>query len=205
MNDAEIVRIDGIKWCISKSKNGGRALVPICPTHHLRMTAASELDGPMKSAEMFTGLRTRLNSEALSLQCAEGPHVIKIPREYDKEKQYVIDRIDAKIFAGIQTVNLDEELVPVSKEKIKDDKYFLATQIMESKRGKQVVIYAGEKGSNEKSQIIIDKENRRLSFDQKDLNPADIFAEIKVTFKDGTKHTIQGKSEQNNKEEKRKE
>ena len=61
---------------------------------------------------------------------------------------------------------------------------------MESKRGLQLVVYAGEKGKTKKAQIIIEPEIKRLAFDQQDLNPNDVFIELKATFEDGSSHTI---------------
>lgn len=186
----QIVRIDGIKWWITKSKTGDRLAVPLCPDHDLRMTTLAE--GQVRNS-YNTGWRKRLSVEALKLECAEGPHFFEIPREYTKEQQYVYNRIDAKIFKSMQIVDLDGELTPIAKEKLKspDEKRFVTAQLMESKRGLQLVIYAGEKGSKKKTQIFIEPKIKRLAFDQKDLDPSDIFTELKATFRDGTKHTIE--------------
>jgi hypothetical protein len=76
----------------------------------------------------------------------------------------------------MKVLNLDDEAMPVAKEKVtsKDGKYFITAQLMESKRGLQAVIYAGEKGSAKKTQIFIEPEVKRLAFDQKDLNPSEV-------------------------------
>ena len=105
----------------------------------------------------------------------------------------MINRIDAKIFEGMEVINLDDEATPITKKKVesKDNKYFLTAQVMDSKRGVQVVIYAGEKGKAEKTQIFADPKNKRLSFDQKDLKPTDVFLRIEGTFDDGSSHIIE--------------
>ncbi|MEO6761250.1 MAG: hypothetical protein ABI220_02625 [Candidatus Saccharimonadales bacterium] len=129
---------------------------------------------------------------ATSLKCAEGPHELPIPRTFIEEKQYVIDRVDAKVFKGMKVLNLDDEATPIAKDKIKskDDKYFVTSQLMESKRGLQAVIYAGQKGSPAKTQIFISPEEKRLTFDHKDLHPSDVFLKIEATFDDGSKQSI---------------
>lgn len=183
----QIVRVDGIKWHIVKLTNGGRTPTALCPVHNLRMTELPE--GRVYERGKF---RDRWASEALKLECAEGPHHFDLPREYSKEKSYVLNRVDAKIFEGMQIIDLDGELTPIAKEKIKskDNKYFVTSQLMESKRGLQLVVYAGEKGNDKKTQIFIEPEVKRLAFDQKDLNPSDIFVELRATFADGTNHVI---------------
>ncbi|MEX1995693.1 MAG: hypothetical protein WD887_02870 [Candidatus Saccharimonadales bacterium] len=126
------------------------------------------------------------------LQCAEGPHFFDLPRKFSEEKEYVMNRVDAKIFEGFKVLNLDDEALPLAKDKVKseDDKFFLTSQIMESKKGIQVVIYAGEKGSSKKTQLFIDPAAKRLSFDHTNLHPSEVFLKIEATFIDGSKSSI---------------
>lgn len=184
----QIVRVDSIKWWITKNTAGDRLAVPLCPDHDLRMSTRAE-------GRVFKNGRTRDRywNEALKLECAEGPHFFDIPREYEKEQKYVYDRIDAQIFKGMKVVDLDGELTPIAKEKLKseDGKYFVTSQLMQSKRGLQLVVYAGEKGSGEKTQIFVEPKVKRVAFDQKDLNPTDVFTEVKATFTDGSTHTLE--------------
>lgn len=189
----QIVRVDGIKWWVTKDTSNNRLVVALCPDHDLRMTTHPE--GQVRNS-YNTGWRKRTLTEALKLECAEGPHLFDIPREYEKEQKYVYDRIDAQIFKGMQIVDLDGELTPIAKEKLKseDGKYFVTSQLMQSKRGLQLVVYAGKKGSTKKTQIFIEPEIKRLAFDQKDLNPTEVFVEMKAIFFDGTSHEVKGKN-----------
>lgn len=182
--DNKIIRVDELKWLI----DSGRP-VPICPIHDLRMTEYPEGEVFEKTYGIF---RDQLPEEALKLECAEGPHYFKIPREFKKEQKYVLDRIDATNFKKMEVIDLDGELTPIAKEKVKskDGKYFVTTQLMESKRGLQVVVYAGEKGKGDKTQIFVEPEIKRLAFDQKNLNPNDVFVELKATFADGSSHIM---------------
>lgn len=190
MTDRQIVRIDGIKWWVYKSAAGARTTQPLCPDHDLRMKPAPDLirrNGRYEHDSTYN---------AKKLRCAEGDHDIVIPRKYSDEEQYIIDRIDAKVFKGMRVVDLDGELTPISKEKLKseDGKYFVTSQLMQSQRGLQLVVYAGEKGSSKKTQIFIEPEIKRLAFDQKDLNPTEVFVEMKAIFFDGTSHEVKGKN-----------
>lgn len=151
MSNLEIFRIDNIKWWITTNASGGRVPVPLCPKHNLRLTAIMPT--------YWDGRRSITGSaeNSIKLNCAEGPHEIPISRKYFEERQYVIDRIDAKVFKDVKILNLDDEAVPIAKDKkySKDGKLFVTSQLMESKRGIQVVIYAGKKGSAKKTQILI--------------------------------------------------
>ena len=186
MDDQRIIRIDGLKWWVI-TNNGTRLPVPLCPDHDLRLTPLHR-----RVLASSRGYRDQYDSEVTTLQCAEGPHHLDIPRPYGDEKQYVIDRIDAKIFKGMKTIDLDGELTPIANThaKNKDDKYFVTAQLMESKRGIQLVVYAGEKGRTKKAQIFIEPEVKRLAFDQNDLHPSDVFVELKAIFDDGSSHEM---------------
>lgn len=182
----QIIRIDGIKWWIVTSTSGLRTPTPLCPDHDLRLQPV------LPDIRTSIGWTKGYARDSRKLQCAEGPHSINLQRKYGEEQIYVIDRIDSKVFKAMQIVDLDGELTPIAKEKLKsvDNKHFVTAQLMQSKRGLQLVVYAGEKGSNKKTQIFVEPEVERVAFDQRDLKPTDVFVEVKAIFADGSSHEI---------------
>ena len=187
MADIQIVRVDGIKWCILEQKP--RVAAPLCPDHDLKLTPAPGL----VRRSVGSGYVRDSESNATELSCAEGPPKLPIPRKLSAERQYVLDRIDAKVFKNAKVLNLDDEALPIAKAKASspNDKYFITAQLMESKRGLQAVIYAGEKGKPNKTQLFIDPETKKMSFDHKDLSPSDVFLKVQATFNDGSTNTIE--------------
>lgn len=173
----DILRVDKIKWWIH-SVGSSRIPQPLCPIHDLRLN-------PIRPYSGFI-------NEATSLRCEDCNNPYPIPRSWEKEKQYVLDRIDAKIFKSMKVLNLDDEAIPLAEAKIKtkDGKFFVVANLNESKTGKRLVVYAGENGKPNKTQIFIEPEIRRLSFDQKDLHPMDVFTKLEATFSDNTKGII---------------
>src|SRR3990172_2751816 len=122
----KIHRIDGIKWWITSDSTGLRLSMPLCPEHDLRLIPVTPYRG---------------NSwNAIELKCAEGPHMINRPRTFEKEKQYVLDCIDARIFKKMEVINLDDEAVPIAESKVKskDNKFSVTSKLMKSKRGLQL-------------------------------------------------------------------
>jgi len=134
---------------------------------------------------------------AHTLKCEDCKTLYEIPRNHSEETRYVLDRIDAKVFKGMKVLNLDDEQVPIAKDKVKDSKHFVKAELMAStKVGKRLVIYAGKlgkKGKKNRTQIFVEPETKRLSFDQTDLHPTEVFTELEATFKDGSKHIIKKK------------
>ena len=180
MNEQQYVIIDKIKWWIFTTTAGVRATQPICPTHNIRLYPAKIYDGEYLD-------------ETKHLKCAECPKTHLIPRQLKHERLYVLDKVDSKIFKSMKFINIDDEAVPLAEDKksSKDNKYFVTAILIESKIGKRVVVYAGEKGKSEKTQIFIEPEIRRLAFDQKDLHPTDIFVKLEATFVDNTKSIME--------------
>ncbi len=171
----EGIIIDGIKWVITGREH--HHIQPLCPRHFLR------LHTPPGFHEYSTN----------HLYCDECDDPYVIPRLLAQERDYVLAKIDSKAFKKMKFINLDDEAIPLAESKAssKDNKYFVTAILTESKVGQRLVVYAGEKGKKEKTQIFIEPDIKRLSFDQKDVHPSEVFASLEATFRDGTKNSIE--------------
>ena len=165
----EALIVDGVRWVL-----GGRIWTPLCPTHYLPLTLE------------YNGTRSRM-------ECPEDFERFDFSREYNRQLAYVSGKAEAKNLKTLKYINLDDEAVPIAEDKARseDERFFVTARIMESKVGQRLVIYAGERGSEKKTQIFVEPEIKRLSFDQKDLNPSDVFLSVEAEFADGTRHTIE--------------
>lgn len=176
MND-EFITIDNIRWWVSN-----RIPQPLCPIHNLRLRPLEDIHS---SRHTFQNL-------SHTLKCEECIKTFIIPRSYSNEKLYVIDKIDAKIFKNQKFINLDDEALPIAEDKIpKNSEYFVTALLTQSKVGKRLVVYAGKRGNEQKTQIFVEPEIRRLAFDQKDLHPPDVFTSLEAVFDDGSKTKIE--------------
>lgn len=93
----------------------------------------------------------------------------------------------------MKTLNLDDEAVPLAKDRIdpsEESPYWIEARLVESKTGRRLVIYAGEKGRKGKTQIFVEPEIQRLSFDHADRHPSEIFLKVEATFDSGYKSTM---------------
>lgn len=169
----EMVLVDGIKWHIVDDFYAH--VQPICPVHHLRMGVKS--DRP-------TGVE---------LLCEECTTPVKFSRSFDDERRFAMNKANSVALRAKQFVNLDNEQIPIAEDKaeVEGGKYFVVARLMKSKVGLRLVVYAGEKGKKNKTQIFVEPEIKRLAFDQKDLHPTDVFLSLEGTFPDGTKGSIE--------------
>jgi hypothetical protein len=96
-----------------------------------------------------------------------------------------------------EIVSIDGYQIPIAKAKApnKDDTYWIETRINDTKQGKQVVVYAGKRGQNDKSQIFVDIENDKITFDQNNIHPNDIFFRLEGQFKSGRKVKLEEASD----------
>lgn len=180
-NESYIV-VDKIKWWITDA-TGYRVASPLCPEHHLRLAPVirTYYDGRFRM--------TRKHSSDVSTQliCAEGPHIIDMPREYSDELKYVIDRLDALIFEKTTFMYLDDIAIPVAMDNIKskDSSVWVRAKVTESKAGLRLIVWAGDKSKKNKTQLFVEPEIQRLSFDQNDDHPMEVFAKVEATFAQG--------------------
>ncbi|MDX1766073.1 MAG: hypothetical protein R3313_03930 [Candidatus Saccharimonadales bacterium] len=185
----EIVRIDNIKWWISNPSGSRRIPVPLCPKHDLRMQEVRDkyrYNGRYISKPYGTGKK---------LKCEEGPHFINLPREFSDEKSYILNRIDAKEFSKAKVLNLDDEAISVAEKELGEESpYWIKAKVVESKSGTRLIIWAGDKSKKNKAQLFVEPKIKRLSFDQNDDHPVEVFTKIEATFAGDVKSSLQRKT-----------
>ncbi|HKX73642.1 MAG TPA: hypothetical protein VJM32_06485 [Candidatus Saccharimonadales bacterium] len=164
-----IIDDSGIKWWMS-TYDSNRAQ-PYCSDHNMPLLIPAE-------------------RSLTSLACPDCSARKQLPRSWHEQEKYAAHKIRSKDIAKVDVIDHNGVLTPVAKVKVRDTEYSITTQIMESKHGHQIVIYAGKKG-HKNSQIFVDTDNHKLAFDHKDTKPTEIFAKIEATFKDGTKMVIE--------------
>lgn len=171
--------IDGIKWVIGQHPPKA---IPLCPKDLI------ELDSYPSGYEF----------QDSSLKCEKCGKVHELPREVDDQKIYVLRDINSRTYKTMKFISLDDEAVPIAENKAssKNNKFFVVSRLMESKIGLRLVVYAGKKGGSQKTQVFVEPEIKRVSFDQKDLHPTDVFVSLEATFLDGTKASLKKSDKQ---------
>jgi hypothetical protein len=191
MSAQSLIILDGVKWWDTVSTVNTRLIVPLCLQHDLRMQPVILYSSYYQGGR--TQQRAKSSDESVELRCEEDAgHVLRLPRKYDTQKQYVMNKIDAQAFSKMPVLNLDDSAVPVAKEDIKEknNPYWVRSKITESKAGTRLIIWAGNRDAKNKTQLFVEPEIKKLSFDQNDDHPLEVFAKVEVTFADGVKMNI---------------
>lgn len=124
----------------------------------------------------------------LQLICPEDKKAWDIPEfdYYVLQRRYVSTR-NARLMKDVQIVDLDGMQVPiaVARTPLEDAEYWAEVRINKSKKGKQLVVYAGRRGASDKVQLFLDLENDKITFDQNNLHPNEVFTRVVADFDSG--------------------
>ena len=186
MKPDQLPFVDNIKWYVYKTINGSRHAQPICPEHNMRLQPVHD-----RQVKTPTGRwRINLESEARTLLCTDGNHTFKIPRNLNDEQMHVINKIDAQKFGEMSVINLDDIAIPVAKKELKDSDYWVRAKVTKSKTGDRLIVWAGSRSKKTKTQIFVEPELKRMSFDHNDDHPTEVFTKVEATFAGKVKSSI---------------
>ena len=103
--------------------------------------------------------------------------------------EYLRRKINSASYQDAEIISIDGIQTPLLKTRVKlseeNEEYWIEGRLNKSDKGKQIVIYVGEKGSTQKAQLFINSDQEKLSFDHKDRKPEEIFSVITATFPSG--------------------
>lgn len=104
---------------------------------------------------------------------------------FRKLQQKCLAMLNSEIFKNAKLVRLDDFYVPEVKDKRDISDYWIKTDVKTDKDGDTIiVIYVGNKNTDQKAQLFIKPEKLQLSNDYKDLDPATVLSKIELTLKD---------------------
>lgn len=178
MEEDKVYLIKGKHWVLIKGK-----IEMLCPND---MTPVREIIDPFRIVPL---------GNYSDVMCPDCDFEYRFELPFSTAKQDIARLMLAKKFQKLDIIDIDGIGIPMLKKKVstKDNRYFASVQINESKRGPQLVIYAGKKGAKEKAQIFVTPETKKMSFDHKDVKPTDIFTKITAEFIDGSVNVIKRK------------
>lgn len=187
MSDVILKKWKGVVW--TDNTIGG--YIAFCPKHRLRLEIWDSLYG-----KAFAQEQTRLNNQAY-LFCPEdneqfqifGSDFASMARRYGNYQES-IDLKDARVY------DLDNVYTPVLKvaPKPKDKRFSIQVEVDTTPQGKKLVIYAADRNQNGKTQIFIDPQSDKISFDSNDVHPNTIFSKVEAYFKDGKKAVLEDRT-----------
>lgn len=108
--------------------------------------------------------------------------------------QYLRRKLGSKDYQEAEIISIDGIQTPQLKTRVKipeeNKEYWIEARLNKSNKGRQIVLYVGEKGVLQKVQLFANLDQEKLSFDHKDRKPEEIFTKITATFPSGKEITI---------------
>ncbi len=172
------------KWKDVLWRTKQRVPVAFCPEHKYRLDIVDSYHGNLAQSSHIPGnqhshLICPVDNKQFPI---DGDDFSTMRRRYQAAKE-------SELLKDATYRDLDNVYTPVLKvsPKPKDDRYSVQVEIDDTPRGKKMVIYAMDRqNSNEKTQIFIDPQDDKITFDSKnDLHPNMIFSKIVAYFKEG--------------------
>lgn len=117
-------------------------------------------------------------------KCVDCDFKITLDKEINDLTRYLIKVYKAQAFKDAEVINIDNELVKVRRKYEKDDDYWVDAKISKNKKGElQLMVLAGSNKEADKVQLFIEPVNEKLSFDQNNKHPRQVFAIVEAIFK----------------------
>lgn len=164
----------GVLW---EYASFGAWAVPFCPIHRMELIYDNEW------------------GDAASGACDDCEKAYNWGAEIFAITDYLQRKLKAEAYKKAEIISIDGIQTPQVKTRIKipeeNSEYWVEARVNNSNKGRQLVLYVGEKGSSKKAQLFANLDDEKLSFDHKDRKPEEIFATITATFPSGKKMTIE--------------
>ncbi len=97
-------------------------------------------------------------------------------------------------FKNAEIINIDGELIKIKNEHKTDDDYWVDVKISKNKKNEvQLMILAGSKKNKDKTQLFLEPKNEKLTFDQNNDHPLQVFTKVVAKFKNSSSEIKENK------------
>lgn len=119
------------------------------------------------------------------LSCPKCDFKTSLDNSFHEKRKDVLKIMNSDYWEDAEVINIDGEMIKVGKEVVKDPDYWIEAKISKSVKGvKQLMVLVGSKKKQDKTQLFIDIDNEKLSFDQNDKHPKELLTKVTAEFKE---------------------
>lgn len=161
---------EGLNWVIDYDMNDNAYPLALCPKQKCNCKL-------IKSKEQYS-------IGEYKYHCIKCDFKITLNKAIEDKGNDFLNVLESLKYKDVEIINIDGELIRVQREEKKDGDYWVDVKISKNKKDElQLMVLAGSKKSKDKVQLFLDPQNERLSFDQNNDHPREIFAKVIATFK----------------------
>lgn len=162
---------EGLHWDIDYDINGvPYSQIPLCPKQKCNCKLK-------KSKESYS-------LGEYKYACSRCDFKITLSKSIEEKASDLIDIVESLKYQDAEIINIDGELVRVQRDQVTDFEYWVDVKISKNKKDEvQLMVLAGSKNDKNKTQLFIDPKSEKLSFDQNNHHPIEIFSKVTAIFK----------------------
>lgn len=171
MNNIKIHSWDGLCWDIDDHDFNNLQPFALCPRKgcHCKLT---------KSKEEYSRGQYKY-------QCIKCDFKITLNKTTEDKANDFMEILSSQKYKDAEIINIDGDLIRVQREQETDVDYWADVKISKNNKGEvQLMVLAGSKKEKDKTQLFLDPKNQRMTFDQNNDHPAEVFIEVVGIFKD---------------------
>ena len=169
-NKVHIYLWSGINWDLESDDLGNLFPLPLCPNPKCHC-------GLVKSKESYEHGEYKYN-------CVNCDFRITFNKSIEDKGSDFVNLVNSWKYKDAEIINIDGDLVRIQRKEKTDNDYWVDAKLSKNKKGEvQLMVLAGSKKDRDKAQLFLDIKNEKLSFDQNNDHPREVFCKVKATFK----------------------
>jgi hypothetical protein len=116
--------------------------------------------------------------------CIKCGYKITLNKSIEEKAQEFQIVLESENYRDSDYINIDGELTKICREQKDDDNYWVDVKLSKNKKDEvQIMVLAGNKKDKSKTQLFIEPEKEKMSFDQNNEHPREVFSKVTAIFK----------------------
>jgi hypothetical protein len=116
--------------------------------------------------------------------CIKCDFKITLNKSIEDKATHFLKILESQKYKDAEIINIDGDLVRIQREQVTDNDYWIDAKLSKNTKGDvQLMVLAGSKNEKDKAQLFLDIKNEKLTFDQNNDHPSEVFAVVTGTFK----------------------
>lgn len=167
----QLYRWEGLHWDLDYDINGNPySQMPLCPKEKCNCRLKESNEKHPLGEHRYC--------------CVRCDFEITLNKSLEDKAIDLLDIVESQKYKDAQIINLDGELIRIQRAQVTDSDYWIDVKISKNKKDElQLMVLAGSKSDKTKAQLFLDPKNEKLSFDQNNDHPMEIFSKVTATFK----------------------
>lgn len=116
--------------------------------------------------------------------CVNCDFKITFEKTIEEKISDFVNVMESRRFKDAEIINIDGELIKIRRDEQTDFDYWIDVKLSKNRKDEiQLMVLAGSKKDKDKTQLFLEPKNEKLTFDQNNDHPSQVFTKVIATFK----------------------